>query len=77
MFHVLVVFTSVKPAEIHSVFHVLVVFTSVKPAENQLRVSCACCFSVADLQLLVDTEKAEKEMLADQLSATEVHVYNL
>jgi len=33
--------------------------------------------SVTDLQLMVDTEKAEKQMLAYQLSAVEVLVYDL
>ena len=34
-------------------------------------------FSVLDLQLLLDTEKAEKQMLAEQLSAVEVSAHDL
>jgi len=34
-------------------------------------------FPVSDLQLLLDTEKAEKQMLAEQLSAAEVSAHDL
>ena len=35
----------------------------------------SCGVSVADMQLLVETDKTKKQMLADQLSAVEVSVY--
>jgi len=50
---------------------------------QQAQMHCVCdavvCFpfSVSDLQLLLDTEKAEKQMLAEQLSAVEVSAHDL